>query len=113
PVKVGAIMLVMLSMVDVPLSDTAARSGVPGAAGAVASIVTVRATEAALMLPARSVALAAITWAPSVNATVVTDQFPQASARALPMTVEPLNVAPLNSVIVAFAAAVPVNVGVV
>ena len=58
PVKVGVVTLVMLSVLDVPLSDAATRSGRVGAAGAVVSMVTDKAADAALTLPAASVALA-------------------------------------------------------
>jgi hypothetical protein len=40
PVKVGAVILVILSVLDVPLSDVAIRSGALGAAGGVLSNVT-------------------------------------------------------------------------
>ena len=54
PVKVGVVMLVILSVCDGPLSDAAVRSGALTAA-AVVSIVTTSAAEATLMLPAISV----------------------------------------------------------
>ena len=40
PVKVGVVMLVMLSVLDAPSSDAAVRSGVDAAAGGVVSMVT-------------------------------------------------------------------------
>ena len=59
PLKVGAKTLVMLSVVDLPLSDVAIRSGTDGARGG-ATIETDRALDAVLTLPARSVAVALI-----------------------------------------------------
>ena len=53
PVKVGVVMLVMLSVLDTPLSDAAARSGVDGAAGAMVSKVTAWLARGP-RLPARS-----------------------------------------------------------
>ena len=57
PVKTGVATLVMLSVLDEPVSDTVARSGALGAA-TVVSIVTANPVEAALALPAVSVCLA-------------------------------------------------------
>jgi hypothetical protein len=57
PLKVGAKTLVMLSAVDLPLSDVAIRSGTDGAGGG-ATIETDRTLDAVLTLPARSVAVA-------------------------------------------------------
>lgn len=57
PVKVGAVILVILSVLDTPLSDAAMRSGRVGVAMTV-SMVTDKAPEATLTLPAASVALA-------------------------------------------------------
>ena len=108
PVKVGVLTLVVLSVFDVPLSDVTARSGTLGVTGAAVSIVTVSTPEAALTLPARSVALATIAWTPFANGLAAMDHTPAASAWLLPTTV-----APSNSVTVALASAVPVNVGVV
>ena len=71
PVKVGVASLVTLSMLELPLSLAAARSGVDGAAGAEASIVTVRAEEATETLPAASVAVAVIVWTPADKALTV------------------------------------------
>ena len=45
------------STLDAPLSEAAVRSGALRAAGGVASMVTARAAEAALTLPATSVAV--------------------------------------------------------
>src|SRR5438132_854905 len=60
----------MLSLLAAPLSALVARSGA-GRAGAGVSIVTVSEPEAALVLPATSVALALIEWLPSASVVVV------------------------------------------
>src|SRR3978361_616703 len=79
-VNAGVVTVVMLSVLDAPVSNDASRSGVPGATGAAVSMVTASAAEAVLTLPARSVALATIAWTPFVNALPVIDQAPPASA---------------------------------
>jgi hypothetical protein len=58
PLNVGVVLLVMLSVFDVPVSDAAARSGVEGADGAVVSTVIDKADDATDTFPAASVALA-------------------------------------------------------
>jgi hypothetical protein len=58
PVKVGVLIFVTLSVVELPESLAAAKSGVEGAVGALVSIVTLKALDAALVFPAVSVALA-------------------------------------------------------
>ena len=58
PVIVGVSSLVLSSVLELPLSLPASRSGVDGVAGADVSIVTVNADEAALAFPAASVAVA-------------------------------------------------------
>ena len=58
PVIVGVSSLVLSSVLELPLSLPASRSGVAGAAGADVSIVTVNADETALVFPAASVAVA-------------------------------------------------------
>ena len=45
PVNVGVAALVMLSVLDAPLSDDASRSGVPGATGAAVSMMIASAAE--------------------------------------------------------------------
>src|SRR4051812_35979340 len=55
PVKVGVVSLVLLSVLEVPPSDEAARSGTLGV-GTGALIVTDNVPELALTLPARSLA---------------------------------------------------------
>src|SRR5947209_2712483 len=70
-VKVGVVTLVMLSVLDVPLSLAAVRSGAEGAAGALVSMVMLKAPERAETLPAASVALAVMLWLPSARAVVM------------------------------------------
>src|SRR5437016_1832555 len=61
PLKVGLVVLVMLSVDDAPVSSAAIRSGgTVGLIGATVSIVTPRPDEAADVLPALSVASAVI-----------------------------------------------------
>ena len=57
PVKVGVVSFVRLSLLDDPVSAAAVRSGVDGAATA-PLMVTARGLDAALVLPAGSVAVA-------------------------------------------------------
>ena len=76
PVKVGVVTLVMLSVLDTPLSDAATRSGADGAAGATVSMVTDKAADAALTLPATSVALAVMLWVPFARVEAVMVQCP-------------------------------------
>src|SRR5207248_951358 len=99
--------LVRLSVPDVPESDAVNRSGADGAVGAAVSMVTDSPVEAALMLPAASVALAVIVWLPEDSVEVAMLQLPLPSAVPLPIWV-----APSNSVTVLPASAVPVKVGV-
>ena len=107
PVKVGVLIRVMLSVVEEPLSLAAVRSGAPGTAGGVVSIVIVSADEVAPVLPATSVARAEMLWAPAVKVVLtVADQFPDASATPLPRTV-----VPSKSVTVAPGSVVPLKVG--
>jgi hypothetical protein len=88
PVSVGVETFVMLSVSEVPPSEMADRSGVLGALGDVKSTSTTRPTEALLVLPAASVALAVSVWEPSERTLVVTLQMPS-FAVAVPSTVEP------------------------
>lgn len=60
PLKVGVVSLVLLSVSELPVSLPASISGVPGADGAVVSIVMARADEADEVLPAASVAVEVI-----------------------------------------------------
>src|SRR5437588_4815005 len=70
PAKVGVVTLVTLSVLELPLSLAAARSGADGAAGALASAVTPRAAERALTVPAASVAVAVMLCVPAAGAAV-------------------------------------------
>ena len=65
PEIVGVVSLVMSSVLELPVSDPAARSRDAGAAGAVASTVTLNADDAELVFPAVSVAVAVRLCAPS------------------------------------------------
>ena len=60
----------MLSVLELPRSEAGSRSGTEGAAGGVVSIVTGSAAEATLALPAVSVAVAVMRWAPLVSVEV-------------------------------------------
>ena len=51
PEKDGVLSLVMLSVLDEPVSLLAIKSGVDGAAGAPVSMVTLKLADAALVLP--------------------------------------------------------------
>jgi hypothetical protein len=106
PVKVGVVSVVTLSVLDEPVSDAAVRSGVE-TAGAAASIWTVIADDAALVLPELFVAVAVMTSVPWPRVTVAV-QLPPESAVVVPISVEPE-----YSFTVLPAGAVPVNVGVV
>ncbi len=67
--KVGVVSLVILSVVEEPLSVPVVMSGVPVAPGFVTSMVIERLLDAAELLPARSVCLAfMVACVPSVNA---------------------------------------------
>ena len=89
-------------------SEAAVRSGLEGAPGADASIVTDNAEDAMLVLPAVSVAFAVMTCAPFDRTDVAMLQLPLPSANPVPT-----RVVPLYSRTVAPASAVPVKVGVV
>ena len=89
PVKVGVLSPVRSSVFDVPVSDAAARSGALGAAGAVVSMVTTIGAEAALVLPAASVAVVVMLCAPSPRTPVVKVQLPAPSAVVVPTSVTP------------------------
>ncbi len=70
-VKLGVVCEVTLSVLESPVSDPAVRSGVPGAAGAVVSMVTERPEEAKDVFPAGSVDWALTECEPSARAAVV------------------------------------------
>src|SRR5690242_10422339 len=98
----------MLSVLNAPLSDAAARSGVDGAAGAAVSIVTDNADDATLVLPALSATLVVMLCEPLARVDATLLQLPFAAVVPLPICV-----APSNKVTVLPASAVPVKVGVV
>jgi hypothetical protein len=104
PVKVGVVSLVTLSLFDDPESDAAVRSGVEGTDAP--TMVTERAADAGLVLPAASVAIAVMLCAPWLRAGLVTVQGEFA-------VVLPIGVGPANRVTVLPASAAPVKVGVV
>ena len=58
PVNVGALSLVRLSLLELPLSEAELRSGADGAAGGALSMLMLSADDAAELLPAASVAFA-------------------------------------------------------
>ena len=89
PETIGVLTRVRRSLPDAPLSDAEASASIAGLAGAAVSMVSTSAAEAALALPAGSVALAVNVCAPSVNVAQVNDQRPEASALALPSSVPP------------------------
>jgi hypothetical protein len=109
PFKVTEVSLVLLSESETPESFPLARSGTEGAFGAEVSNVTVSAPEAELPFPARSVAFAVISYAPSAPIDEVTDQLPDPSAVPLPIDTFP----PLNNSMETFASDVPSLVGVI
>ena len=105
PVIVRAdVLLVTLSLSLDPVSSAAAKSRPVGAAGAVASTVTVNAADAALTEPAALVALAVIARAPTAN---VTSRLNAPEAFAV---VVPSEVVPSNNSTRALASACPVMV---
>ncbi len=71
PVKVGVVFFVMPSLFELPASVAAVITGALGAAGVEVMIVTVVPAEAVPVLPARSVAFAAIVCWPAPSAEVV------------------------------------------
>ena len=71
--NVGVVSLVMLSVVEVPVSDAAARSGAPGAEGLVVSRVSDRGVADVPELPAGSASVPLIDQVPSVSAGSVQD----------------------------------------
>src|SRR6184192_3976391 len=68
PVNIGVVTAVILSVLDVPVSLAASRSGTDGVAGAVVSTVTDNADDDADVFPARSVMRAVIECAPLLSA---------------------------------------------
>ena len=96
---------VILSTSDIPLSDSGIRSGGLGFAGAFLSTVIVRADVPLLTLPATLVASTEIECFPSERLDTSTDQSPLLSALVDPIEI----VLFLNSFILEFGAALPVN----
>ena len=87
PVKVGVVLLVLLSVDELPVSVAAVMSGALGAVGAVLSYITVLVACVAT-LPAASFTSAVMLTLPSVNAFTsalvsVTDQAPPAATVAV------------------------------
>jgi hypothetical protein len=109
PVKIGVVSFVILSVLEVPVSEPAVISGAAGADGADISIVMLSSADAVLMLPAASVAFTVTVWTPAVSADAVMFQLPP-PAVAVPSTVVP---SVSYSVTVLPVSAVPVKVGVV
>jgi hypothetical protein len=107
--KAGVVTLMILMVVDLPLSEAAIRSGMDGVAGGV-TIVTVKAPTRRWNT-ARSVAVALIARTPAAggDATTVMDQVPVVGSAI----VEPIAAVPSSSVTVLPGPAVPVKVGVV
>jgi hypothetical protein len=64
PVKVGVLSVVVLSVLDAPVSEAAVKSGAEGTPGAAVSIVIERAADAGLVLPAASVAVTVMMCVP-------------------------------------------------
>jgi hypothetical protein len=58
PVKVGVVLLVVLSVFELPVSVAAVISGTDGTAGVVVSTVTAKDCDTTLTFPATSVAVA-------------------------------------------------------
>ena len=109
PVRVGVVSLVILSVLLLPLSDAADRSGADGALGTVVSITMARPLEAAEVLPTPSVDVAVSVWLVAVSVLAVIDQLPDPSEVTDPMAPSTLE----SSETVTLASAVPVIVGVV
>ena len=87
PAKVGVVSFVMLSVLKVPVSVPAVKSGADGANGAVVSIFTLKGEDAALVA-GPTVAFTVILWVPSDNVELVILQVPPVAV-ADPSTVVP------------------------
>ena len=109
PVKLGVVLLVTLSVFELPVSVAAVMSGVDGAA-TVVSIVMASPLDATDTLPAMSVDLAVMLCGPltSVTCDVIVHAPVLTSAVAVPSTVVPLS----KRVTSVPLSAVPVKVGV-
>src|SRR6266568_3822603 len=108
PLNVGALLLVMLSVLETPVSLAVFITGFEGALGAVASMLMVKAPEAAETLPAVSVAVAVMLCVPWVGRLTVMPGLLKEAAVPLATWVPSLKI-----LTVLVASAVPVNVGVV
>ena len=86
PVNAGMVTLVMLSVLDEPVSVAAVMSG---AAGAAAVVSSVKLSDAVPVLPNESVWLATIVCDPSDSPVGVNDQTPAPFAVVVPRTVAP------------------------
>src|SRR5687768_5675995 len=89
PLKVGVVSLVILSVVELPVSLAASRSGVDGAVRPVVSMMMLKPAEAAPLLPAASVALAVMLCVPSASGPPVKLQLPVALAVVVPNEIVP------------------------
>src|SRR5205823_963670 len=109
PVKTGVVLLVTLSLLELPVSLAAVMAGLVGGLGAVVSIVMLRAAEVVLVLRAASVALTVMLWVPLVSVPVmVMVQLP------VPLAVAPYTTLfRSKSATVLLASAVPAKAGVV
>ena len=90
PTKVGVLMLVIPSELELPESLAIDRAGAAGVLGTVVSIVTFNLLDAALTLPAASVTFTVSSWRPSLSEELVMDQLPEPLVVALPRLVVPL-----------------------
>ena len=78
------VFLVMLSMLDEPVSSDASRLRAAGALGVLVSIVMLRLTDEAEVLPAESVAVAVRACVVLAERTTSSDQSPAPSAVVVP-----------------------------
>src|SRR5205807_2565803 len=83
PVNNGVVFLVMLSVLDDPVSEAAVMSDADGAAPVLPSFPTRRSSDL-LVLPAMSVCLAVRVWLPLDSVELVIDQLPEPSATPVP-----------------------------
>ena len=87
PVKVGVLMAVMLSVVETPVSELAARSGTPGATGGTVTTVIESGAESLLKVPLASATLAVRECKPSARLLVVIETLPAAMSAAVRVAV--------------------------
>ena len=86
PLKVGVLIAVMLSVLDEPVSEAAARSGVPACAGGWVIMLTLKAGEAALKVPFASSIFEVSECTPSARALEVMATLPAAISAAVRIT---------------------------